>query len=346
MNKFRVGLTRDFLNSEGELKYDIGLDILNKDPNIEYEFFSEYTQEVMPEQIKDYDAVISLLPKYTGNSFKGVERLVAIARFGVGYDMVDLKACTEADVMCFITPQAACRPVATMILTFMLALSSRIFKKDLLLRSGRWNDKTDYMGWGLTGRVVGSVGLGRISREFFKLAKPLDIVPIAYDPYISDSDGQKLGIKMVGLKTLLTQSDYVSISCPLTEKTYHLIGEKELDLMKPTAFLINTARGPIVDQKALTIALQQQRIQGAALDVFEKEPIDPDDPLIKLNNVILTPHALSWTDESFRAMGEADINGILRVSQGLIPESVVNTEVLNREGLRKKLSRYTNAQDL
>lgn len=230
------------------------------------------------------------------------------------------------------------RPVAVSVLTFILSLSSRLLEKDALIRAGKWDEKTDYMGWGVSGKTVGSAGLGGIAREFFKLAKPLGISMKAYDPFVPEKEVEALGIEKVELQTLLRQSDFVCINSPLTRETHHLIGEKEIGLMKPSAFLINTARGPIVEQKALTKALQQRNIRGAALDVFEIEPIDPSDPLLKLDNVILTPHGIAWTDEMFRGMGEADVRGILEVAKGRVPESVVNKDVLERAGFKKKLS--------
>ena len=340
MSKFRVGLTRDFLNAEGKLNYEIGLELFAENPNIEYEFFSDFTPEVTPGQIADFDAVISLMPRYTKDSFAGVKRLTAIARCGVGYDMVDLEACSENDILCFITPQGVRRPVAVSVLTFVLSLSSRLLEKDALIRAGKWDEKTDYMGWGVTGKTIGSVGLGGIAREFFKLARPLDISMIACDPFVSEKEARELGVAKVDLQTLLRQSDFLCINVPLARETHHLIGEKELGLMKPSAFLINTARGPIVDQKALTKALQERKIRGAALDVFETEPIDPSDQLLKLDNVILSPHGIAWTDEMFRGMGEADVRGILEIAKGRVPESVVNTDVLERAGFKKKLARF------
>lgn len=340
MEKFKIGITRDFLNPNGELKSDIGLDLLEGNPNIEYEFLKEYKGVVTPDQLMDLDAIITLNPQFTKDSFKGVERLTAIARAGAGYDWVDLDACTEANIMCFTVPKAVRRPMAVSILTFILTLSLKVFQKDKIVREGRWDEKTDYMGIGLKNKVIGSIGFGGIAKEFFKISQPLEYVGLAYDPFVSQEEADKFGVKLVDLETLLKESDFVTISCPLMESTYHLISEKELSLMKPTAFLINTARGPIVDEQALTECLKERRIQGAALDVFEKEPNDPNDLLNKLDNVILAPHAIGFTDELFRSLGEDDIKGILRISQGMIPESVVNKEVLEKEGLKQKLTSY------
>jgi phosphoglycerate dehydrogenase-like enzyme len=342
MEKFRIGLTRDFLSEQGELVFgDIGLNLLDEVPDTEYEFMEQLLPVVMPDQIRDYDGVISLKPRYTPESFRGVERLTAIGRFGVGYEMVDLDACTDADVMLFITPDGVRRPVAGGVVALMLALCRKLFVKDNLVRSGRWNEKIFHMGTELRDRVLGSVGLGNIGSEVFRLVKPFDMKRfIAYDPYVRQEYADTLGVELVDLDTVMRESDFVTINCPLTPQTSHLIGAREIALMKPTAYFINTARGGIVDQKALTEALRDNRIRGAALDVLEEEPIRDDDPLLGLPNVILCPHAVGWTDECFRDNGMLDCKGMIKVMHGEVPDHVVNKAVLEREGLRAKLKRY------
>ncbi len=342
MEKFRIGLTRDFLSEKGELVFkDMGLSLLDEVSDIEYEFMGELSPVVRPDQIKDYDGVISLKPKYARESFEGVQRLTVIGRFGVGYEMVDLDACTDADVMLFITPDGVRRPVAGGVVTLMLALCRRLLIKDNLVRTGRWNDKIFHMGTELRDRVLGSVGLGNIGSEVFRLVKPFGMKRfIAYDPYVKQNYADTLGVELVDLDTVMRESDFVTINCPLTPETRHLIGAREMALMKPTAYFINTARGGIVDQKALTEALQNNRIQGAGLDVLEEEPIRDDDPLLELDNVILTPHAVSWTDECFRDVGMLDCKGMIKVMRGEVPDHVVNKGVLDKPGLKAKLRRY------
>ena len=342
MEKFRIGLTKDFLSEKGELVYkDIGLKLLDDIPDIEYEFMAEFHPEVTPDQIKDYDGVISLKPKYTHETFKGVERLTAIGRFGVGYEMVNLDACTDAGVMLFITPDGVRRPVAEGVVTFMLALSHKLLIKDNLVRSGRWNERIFFMGTELRDRVLGCVGLGNIGKEIFRLVNTFGMKRfIAYDPYIKTDSANELGIELADLETVMRESDFVTINCPLNQQTYHLIGTKEIALMKPTAYFINTSRGGVVDQKALTEALINKRIQGAGLDVFEEEPISNDDPLLKLENVILCPHSICWTDECFRDNGTWDCKGMIKVMKGEIPDHVVNKSVLEKPGLKAKLERY------
>ena len=342
MERFRIGLTRDFLSEKGELVFrDIGLSLLNEIPDIEYEFMEEFSPIVTQDQIRDYDGVISLKPKYTPETLKGIERLTVIGRFGVGYEMVDLDACTNADVMLFITPGGVQRPVAGGVVTLMLALCRKLFIKDNLVRSGRWDEKIFHMGTELRDGVLGSVGLGNIGSEVFRLVKPFGMKRfIAYDPYVKQEYADTLGVELVDMDTVMSESDFVTINCPLTPQTHHLIGAREIAMMKPTAYFINTARGGIVDQKALTEALRNNRIQGAGLDVVEEEPIRDDDPLLELSNVILCPHAVAWTDEAFRDNGILDCKGMIKVMHGETPGNVVNKEVLERAGLKAKLKRY------
>lgn len=340
MASFRVGLTHDFLSSSGDIAMgDIGLDVLKSTPGISVEFFSEHLPEVSPAQIAGVDAVFSLSPRYSQASFAGLASAPAIvARFGVGYDMVDVPALTQHDVILTITPDGIRRPMAAAVLTLLLALTHELLPKDRLVRAGRWLERTNIRTTGLTGRVFGAVGLGNIGREVFRLLKPLDMVHLAADPFVKPQDAAELNVQLVDLETLLRRSDFVSLHTPLTAETVKLIGERELAWMKPTAYLINASRGPVVDQAALFRALKERKIRGAALDVYEHEPVPPDEPILKLDNVVLTPHSLCWTDECFRKMGESAANAVLTVLRGEVPPYVVNREVLEKPSLRAKLA--------
>ena len=191
------------------------------------------------------------------------------------------------------------------------------------------------MGVGLVGRTLGSLGIGNIGAEVFRLARPLDMRFIAHDPFADKAVAAELGVELVGIEELFRRADVLSVSCPLTAETHHIVNAERLALMKPTAYLINTARGPIVDQKALTEALQARRIAGAGLDVLEQEPPDPDDPILGLDNVILAPHALCWTDQCFAGNGAADMRAVLEVQHGRVPRGVVNRAVLETEAWKQ-----------
>jgi D-3-phosphoglycerate dehydrogenase len=325
---FRVGVTRDFLKPDGTPGFgDIGLAVLDR-AGLAWEFMAERVGELRPEQIADYDALLLLGPRLTAASLEGQPRLKLVARFGVGYDNVDVPACTRQGVLLTITPDGVRRPVAVAALTFILALAGRLLTKDRLTREGRWAEKLDYMGMGVAGRTLGVIGLGNIGREVFRMAAPLEMRHVGHDPYLDQAAAARHGIEWLPLEELLRQSDFVCVCCNLTKQTHHLINAPRLALMKPTAYLINVARGPIVDQRALTAALQERRIAGAGLDVFEQEPIDPADPLLKLDNVVLAPHALCWTDECFAGNGRSACQSILDVAAGHVPQHVVNREAL------------------
>jgi D-3-phosphoglycerate dehydrogenase len=336
---FRVGVTRDFLRPDGTLGFgDIGLGLLKEARGVSHEFLAENTPELRADQVKDFDALLVLAPRVTAATLQNADRLTVVARFGVGYDNVDVEACTRSGVLLTITPDGVRRPVAVAALTFVLALSHKLLIKDRLTRAGRWTEKLDHMGTGVTGRTLGVIGLGNIGREVFALARPFGMRHLACDPYLSP--GTVEGVELVDLETLLRASDFVCVCCALTPETRHLIDAERLALMKPTACLVNVARGPIVDQQALTAALRDRRIQGAGLDVFEQEPVDPNDPLLTLENVIVSPHAICWTDECFLGNGRSACESILDVAAGRVPRHVVNRAALDHPRLQERLGQY------
>ena len=269
-------------------------------------------------------------------------RLAAVARFGVGYDTVDVDACTKAGIALVITPDGVRRPVAVSVITFMLALTGKLLTKDRLTREAAsgYAKRSDHMGVGLVGRTLGSLGIGNIGAEVFRMAKPFDMKFIAHDPYADKVVAAELGIELVGIEELFRRADILSVSCPLTPETHHIVNAERLALMKPTAFLINTARGPIVDQKALTEVLQARRIAGAGLDVLEQEPPNVDDPILKLDNVTLAPHALCWTDQCFAGNGAADVRAVIEIQHGREPRGVVNREVLASDRWKERLADF------
>ncbi len=339
---FLVGVTRDFLKPDGTIGFgDIGLGLLEEAPGVAWEFLAEDTKELRADQVRGRDALLVLGPRVTAASLEGADRLAVVARFGVGYDNVDVGACTRAGVLLTITPEGVRKPVAAGAITFLLALSHKLLIKDRLTRSGRWAEKLDYMGQGVTGRMLGIVGLGNIGREVCLLARPLGLRCLASDPQVSPAAAAEAGAELVGLEDLLRRSDFVCVTCALTPATRHLLNAERIALMKPTAYLINVARGPIVDQKALTEALRSKRIQGAGLDVFETEPVDPGDPILELENVILAPHAICWTDECFHLNGVSACRSILEVAAGRVPAPVVNQEAAASPLFREKLARFS-----
>jgi phosphoglycerate dehydrogenase-like enzyme len=341
-SRFRVGLSADFLDEGRQLIFpDIGLELLEGQPGLEYQFLPDYRPEYAPEQLSDYDVVISLKPRVTANSLRGVERLCAVGRCGVGYDNVDLAACTEHDIAVYITPQGVVKPMAESIVLFVLALSHNLVRKDRMVREGRWVESTRKLGREPRDRIVGSIGIGNIAREAFRLLRNFGVARfLAFDPYVGPDAVREAGAEPVSFEDIFRQSDYILVNCPLTPETRRLVGGEQLALMKPTAYLINTARGPIVDEAALIQALREHRIAGAALDVFDAEPLPAGSPILELDNVVLTSHSVGWTEELFRDMGRIDCQGALAVMRGEAPASVVNRDVLQRPGFQRKLQNY------
>lgn len=326
---FRVGVTRDFVNPDGSLSCgDIGLGTFDGVSGLEWEFLPE-NHTVLPRTVADdYDAILLLGPRAAAESVEGARRLKILARFGVGYDNVDIPACSRNGVLVSITPDGVRRPVAASMVLYILALSHRMIDKDRLIRAGRWNDRLSYMGVGLVGRTVGLIGFGNIGRELCRLLRPFEPNIIAADPVADPEAAARLGVELVDLDELLARSDFVCVCCSLSAATHHLIGEPQLSIMKPTAFLVNVARGPIVDQAALTETLRERKIAGAALDVFEVEPIDPSDPLLAMDNVILAPHAICWTDQCFEGNGLSACRSILDVMSRRAPTHLVDQAAL------------------
>ncbi len=345
LTAFRVALSADFCDQEGKPIFpDLGLSLLEAVPSISHEFLREYRAEYAAEQLVDCDVLISLKPKITAESLKKASRLCAIGRCGVGYDNVDLDACTENGIAVFITPGGVIRPVAESIVLFVLALSHNLIAKDRLVRQGQWAQSSVRLGREPRQRVVGTIGLGNIAAEAIRLLKVFDVPRfLAFDPYASSERAQQLGVELVSLEELLRGSDYVLVNCPLNHETRGLLGKQQFALMKPDAVLINTARGPIVDEAALIHALQTGLIRGSALDVFEKEPLSADSPLTAMDNVILTSHSIAWTEELFRDMGRIDCEGALAIYRGEAPQHVVNPQVLGRTGFLQKLEKHKAA---
>jgi phosphoglycerate dehydrogenase-like enzyme len=330
---FRVGLVRGFAAG---LMAPEAIALLDAE-GIAHEYVDVTGGVVQARDIAGYDAVVLLGERFGPAALADNDRLVAVARWGVGYDTVDVEACSAHDVCVFITPNGVRRPVATALLTFMLALALRLKTKDMLVRQGTWSGKTEHMGEMLTGKVLGSLGLGSIARDFFHLATPLGMRHIAHDPYVPHAVAAAAGVTLVDKATLLREADVLCITCALTPETRHGIGAAELALMKPSAYLINTARGPIVDEPALIAALREGRLRGAGLDVFEQEPLPVNSPLLSLENVLLAPHALAWTDELVLGNSMSDAHGLVRLAHGEVPEAVVNRAVLERPGFQRKL---------
>lgn len=337
---FRVALTGDFFDAKGKLRYrDIGLDLFNH-TSIENFAFSQHRHEIGGDQLDGANGVIVLSPRVTAASLAKSHDLLAIGRFGVGFDSVDVNACTANDVLLFVAAGAVDRSVAEATVAWMLALSHHMRTKDRLVREGKWDERNDYMGTELRDRTLGVIGFGGIGRALVKLLAGFGMTPpLVCDPFVAPADIIAVGARPATLDELLGRADFVSIHCPLNDKTRGLIGTRELRLMKPTAYLINTARGGIVDEQALMAALREKQIAGAAIDCFATEPVVTPSAFGEFDNVLLAPHSIAWTHELFRDIGRAVCQGMLDLCQGRVPRGVVNREVFDKPSFQVKWKR-------
>jgi len=335
--KLKVAITRDILDSRGEPAFGRrALEILDNATHLEWEYLPRVMAEIDADVAAAYDAIYVNTAKVPASAVARSDcRLRVVARHGVGYDSVDVAAMTRAGILVTNTPSSMPRPVATIALTFILALAGKLMQKDRMTRSGRWHERMDNMGRGLTGRTLGVVGAGRIGKELLRMARVFDLRMLAADPYANDVELRYLGADKRPLEDVLREADFVVICCLLDETTRHLMGAPQFAMMRRDAYFINVARGPVVDETALTAALLDGRIAGAALDVFEQEPVDPANPLLTMDNVIVTPHSLCWTDECFHNMASTGLRSIVDVLAGARPAFLVNPEVLAHERVKR-----------
>lgn len=346
MSTFRIALSADFKKADGTPAYPMfDLSPLERDPNIEVEYVDPVDGRMTAVSMAEFDALILLAATFDADSIPANGRMSIVARFGVGYDNVDVDACSAAGIGVVITPDGVRRPVAVTILTFILALAGKLFDKDRLTREGPsgFAKRPDYMGTGLVGRTLGSIGIGNIGAEMFRMCAPLDMKFIAHDPFTNPDVAKELGIELVRLDQVFADSDFLSLNTPLTPQTHHMVNAKRLASMKTTACLINTSRGPVIDQPALVNALKSGTIAGAALDVFDPEPPSADDPILKLDNVIVTPHSLCWTDQCFAGIGASDVEQVLQIKNGEAPSHMVNSELAKQDIFISKLAAYKSA---
>lgn len=280
-------------------------------------------------EIQDCSGLLVRTAEIPASVIEAGKSLKVIARHGVGYDNINVAAATRRKIPVCITPRANALSVAEHVLTLMLALAKRIVPYDAATRKNDWEVRNSYGAIDLNGRVLGILGMGRIGSLVCKKARAaFDMEILAYDPLIPAEAMEQAGAKVVkSIPELLKAADVVTVHVPSSPQTKGLIGVKELAIMKPTAFLINTARGPLVDEAALVQALKEKQIAGAGLDVFDPEPPKADNPLYALPNVVLTPHSAGLTVECVIRMATHAAQAIMDVLEGRRPEGVINPEV-------------------
>ena len=283
------------------------------------------TEDEVIEVAKDADGIINQYAPMNRRVIESLKRCKVIARYGVGVDNIDIKAATEHKIIVANVPDYCIDEVSTHTMALILACARGITLLNSKIKEKRWDFTLAKPLFRTQGKTLGLFGLGRIGRMVAQKASGFGFKIIAYDPYISSIDDR---IELVGFSKLLSDSDFVSIHVPLTAETRHSFGENELKKMKKTAYLINTARGPIVDEKALYKALKNRWVAGAALDVMEKEPPDWENSLLQLDNLIITPHISFYSEESYVELKIKVAQAVLSVLKGELPRAMVNPQVV------------------
>lgn len=285
---------------------------------------------------RDADALVVSFSPITRGVMSALEGLKVVVRTGVGYDVIDVPAATDLGVIVVNIPDLWIREVANHALAMLLAWNRKIITLDRQVRAGVWSAGVPGERTGsLHGETVGIVGLGNIGSAFARRVAALETTVIACDPYVDDRRFAALGVERVSLEAVAERSDYVSVHTLLNDETRHLIGEAFFRRMKPSAFLINTSRGPVVDERALVRALEERRLAGAALDVWEQEPVAADSPLLRMDNVIATPHAAYFSSPAVAQVPRRCGEEIARVLTGQRPLNVVNAEVYGPGAVRR-----------
>ena len=288
------------------------------------------------EKTRDADALIVSASPVTRAVMGALEGLKTVVRTGVGYDVIDVPAATDLGVVVVNVPDLWIREVANHALALLLAWNRKIVALDREVHAGTWMSRVPGPHTGsLHGETVGIVGLGNIGSAFARRIAAFETTVIACDPYVDAARFAALGVERVSLDELAARADYVSVHTLLNAETRHLIGERFFRQMKPTAILINTSRGPVVDEQALTRALEDKRLAGAALDVWEEEPTPRDNALLRMDNVIATPHAAYFSSPAVAQVPRRCGEEVARVLTGQRPLHVVNPEIYAPGAVRR-----------
>jgi len=301
----------------------------------EAEVWPEYgppPKEVIIEKVRNVDAIVSLLSdKIDAEVFDAAPKLKIVAQMAVGFDNIDVKLATKRGICVTNTPEVLTETTADFAWALLMAVARRVVEADRYVRTGKWKvswHPSMLLGRDVHGATIGIVGAGRIGSSVAKRAKGFNMKILYYDVVSRPELEKELSAKSVDLDTLFKESDFISIHVPLTKQTYHMINEEKLRLMKKTAYVINNSRGSVIDEKALYRALKEEWIAGAGLDVFEREPTQLNNPLLKLDNVVVAPHISSSSHETRSRMAEMVAENLIAFFEGRIPPNLVNPEVL------------------
>lgn len=298
------------------------------------------TEEEMIEATKDADIIMFSRVNITRRILESSPKCQAVLCGSVGYNQIDVDAATENHIIVVNHPAAVwcVEEVSNHAILLLLACAKKLAFLNDYTKQGRWAEAkaAQQPMVCIHGQTLGLVGCGSIGRMTAEKAQCFSLKIIGYDPYLDKAVAEKSGITLMSLPEVLKQSDFISVHTPLLDSTYHLLSRKEFEMMKPSAYIVNTARGPIIDEPALIKALEEKKIAGAGLDVFEKEPVDPDNALLKMENVVVAPHSASYSDVAMGKPGAYCLRQALRIMRGQWPEYPVNASVKPKVGLKKE----------
>ena len=329
MNQSKKILITDYawatLEPEREVLSAIGAELIVAETGTEIEFL-KYAPDV--------DGILTNWAKVTTDVVKAAEKCQVIGRYGIGLDNIDMVTATSLGMVVFNVPTYCLEEVSDHAMALVLAMARKVPRLNNEVKNRSWDRNIGPQMYRIRGQKLGIIGFGKIGQLIVPKAKGFGMEVLAYSPSLTDTVAKVYGVKNVDFEELLTESDFITIHCPLVPETSNLINADALSKMKSTAYLINTARGGVVDHNALFHALQENWIAGAGLDVLPDEPPAADFALLDLDNVIITPHAAFWSDESINDLQISAARGVLEVLTGKIPDAIVNPEVLQSTNQR------------
>ncbi len=312
-------------------KHITQLEAIGKVDKFVYE--PDVTSDVLVKDLQDYEYIISsVTPNFTREFFENTPKLKIISRHGIGYNNIDVQAATDHNV--FITKvdaEVEQDAVAENAIALIMALSRRITEASSAAINGQWSRRAEFMGFQLRGKTAGVIGTGNIGSRVAEIFRDgFKMRVLAYDPHLTDEDKAALpGIEFVSLEEVISQADFLSLNAYLDEVSYHIINEENISNMKKTLLVVNTARGALVDDRAILKAIQENKIAGYAADVVENEPIDENHYLLHDHRIIITPHTSAYTWECLEGMGDKCVDDVIKTHEGNIPTGLINTEVTN-----------------
>ncbi|PMQ01506.1 MAG: hydroxyacid dehydrogenase [Dictyoglomus sp. NZ13-RE01] len=298
-----------------------------------FEFPEDIAGKTLAEKLKGFSIIIaSVKPYFNEEFFRYKDETILIARHGIGYDNIDIKSATEKGVIVTkVTGEVEREAVAETAVALLMAVMRKVREASLKVKEGKWKERARFIGWEIKGKTVGVIGFGNIGSRVGEILKNgFNARLVAYDPKLPPDEIRKRGAEPVSLEELLKTSDIISLNASLSAENYHMLSDREFSLMKDNVFIVNTARGELIDEKALIKAIESGKVAGVGMDVVEGEPIDENHPLLKYENVLITPHISAYTYECLKGMGDKVVSDVEMVLRGEIPSEVINKEVIEK----------------